>query len=145
MEKNKLSFGKILGIALIVYILFAIIGKVGNKDDDNKKETVYSDSVFSIISNQENKGLEETIEKFARKNAIDINITYAGDLDIIARNTMDCICYKGCTHVILANRGHWLLICLTPSFYQHNNKTHSGIYEYLYLQCILIHRLERQS
>ena len=83
MEKNKLSFGKILGIALIVYILFAIIGEVGNKGDDNKKETVYSDSVFSIISNQENKVLEETIEKFARKNAIDINITYAGDLDII--------------------------------------------------------------
>lgn len=84
MEKNRLSFGKILGIALFAYIVFAVIGEIG-KVDDSKKKTVYSDSVFSIISNQENKVLEETLEKFARKNAIDINITYAGDLDIVDR------------------------------------------------------------
>ena len=84
MEKSKLSFGKILGIALLVYFVFAVIGEVGKKEVDKDKDKVsYNDSVFSIISNQENKVLEETLLKFARKNAIEINITYAGDLDIV--------------------------------------------------------------
>ena len=82
MEKNKLTFGKILGIALLVYVALAIIGKM-SKEDDNKKKIVYNDSVFSIISTQENKILEETLKKFARKNSFDLNITYAGDLDIV--------------------------------------------------------------
>ena len=86
MEKNKFSFGKILGIALLVYIAFAVIGEIGKKEvNKNKDKVVYSDSVFSIISNQENKVLEETLQKFARKNALEINITYAGDLDIVDR------------------------------------------------------------
>ena len=86
MEKNKLSFGKILIIALLVYFAFAVIGEIGKRKVDNDDDNVvYSDSVFSIISNQENKVLEETILKFARKNAIEINIIYAGDLDIVEK------------------------------------------------------------
>ena len=82
MEKNKLSFGKILGIALLVYIVFAVIGEFSKKDVDNKPVT-YSDTVFSIISTPENKILEEALTKFARRNTIEISITYADNLDIV--------------------------------------------------------------
>ena len=82
MENNKFSFGKILGVVLLAYILYAIIHIEITPNNEDEKET-YSDSVFSIITTPENKELEETIKKFARKNAFDINITYADNLDIV--------------------------------------------------------------
>ncbi len=82
MEKNKLSFGKILLIFLGVYIVFAIFLNKAEKEKD-KEVVTYNDKVFSLITTPENKVLEETINKFARKNAIDINITYADNLDIV--------------------------------------------------------------
>ena len=85
MEKNKLGFGKVLGIALLVYIAFAIIGEVGREYNKKEDKYSYSDSVFSIISTQENKILEETIQKFARKNSFEVEITYAGDIDIVEK------------------------------------------------------------
>ena len=84
MEKNKLSFGKILCIALVVYVLFAIIGEA-TKDNNSNNTVTYSDTVFSIISTPENKVLEEAIQKFARRNTIELNITYADNLDIVDR------------------------------------------------------------
>ena len=82
MEKSKLSFGKILGIVLIAYIFYAIVHTEIEINKDDKKE-VYNDSVFSIITTPENKELEETIKKFARKNAFEVSITYADNLDIV--------------------------------------------------------------
>ena len=82
MGKNKNSFVKILGIVLLVYIFYAIVHtEIENNDDDNK--VTYSDSVFSLITTPENKVMEESLEKFARKNAFDINITYADNLEIV--------------------------------------------------------------
>ena len=83
MNKNKFSFGKLLGIALIIYIAFAIFNSTFEKMISNSSTTSYSDSVFSIITTPENKELEEMITKFARKKAFDINITYADNLDIV--------------------------------------------------------------
>ena len=82
MEKSKLSFGKIFAIFIIIYIAFAMIN---NKVYKNKsgEDITYSDKVFSLITTPENKELEELINKFARKNAIDINITYADNLEIV--------------------------------------------------------------
>ena len=85
MEKNKIGFGKMLGIALIIYIGFAIFNNFFEKKYDEKKDLIYSDSVFSIITTSENKELENLINKFARKNSFDINITYADNLEIIDR------------------------------------------------------------
>ena len=84
MEKNKFSFGKLLGIALVVYIGFAIFNNTFKKISGDKKE-VYSDSVFSIITTFENKELEDLLNKFARKNSSQINITYADNLEIVDR------------------------------------------------------------
>ena len=83
MEKNKFGFGKLLGLALIIYIFFAIFNNAVEKLNNKNKNVTYSDSVFSIITTPENKVLEEVLNKFARKRAYDINITYADNLDIV--------------------------------------------------------------
>ena len=82
MEKNKLSFGKIFGIFIVIYIIFAMFNTKIEQNKDNE-EVAYSDKVFSLITTPENKVLEDTINKFARKKAIDISITYADNLDIV--------------------------------------------------------------
>ena len=84
MEKGKISFGKILIGFLIVYVLFAMVNTKVEKEKDEEVVT-YNDKIFSIITTQENKELEELINKFARKNAIEINITYADNLDIVEK------------------------------------------------------------
>ena len=84
MEKNKLSFGKIFAIFIAIYVVFAMFNTRIEHDKDDEKIT-YNDKVFSLITTPENKVLEETINKFARKNTVDINITYADNLDIVDR------------------------------------------------------------
>lgn len=86
MEKNKFSFGKLLGIALVIYIGFAIFNNIFEKlvGDSNNKET-YNDSVFSLITTPENKELESLLEKFARKKSFEMSITYADNLEIVDR------------------------------------------------------------
>ena len=82
MEKNKISFGKILGVVLLAYIVYAVMHtkvEIANKD----KDIGYSDSVFSLITTPENKVLEDALQKFARKNTFEINITYADNLEIV--------------------------------------------------------------
>ncbi len=82
MKKNNFSFGKMISLALIIYIGFAIFHSVFERTNDGDS-TAYSDSVFSLITTPENKVLEETLEKFARRNTFDISITYADNLDIV--------------------------------------------------------------
>ena len=84
MEKNRWSFGKIFIAFIIIYIVFAMFNTKIEYDKEDDKVT-YNDKVFSLISTPENKVLEEVIQKFARKNTIDINITYADNLDIVDR------------------------------------------------------------
>ena len=83
MGKSKLSFGKLFVIFVVIYILFAILNTKINNSGIGGGEVGYNDKVFSLITTPENKVLEETINKFARKNAIDIDITYADNLDIV--------------------------------------------------------------
>ena len=83
MEK-KLSFGKIFAVFLIIYLIFAMFNTKINNDNDDE-EISYNDKIFSIITTPENKELEELINKFARKNAIEVNVTYADNLDIVDR------------------------------------------------------------
>ncbi len=86
MNKNKFSFGKIFLIILIGYIGLVIISnKLSSLTGNDTDEVTYNDKVFSLITTPENKVLEEFINKFARKSAIDINITYADNLDIVDR------------------------------------------------------------
>ena len=82
MEKSKFSFGKLVIVFLVLYIVYAMFNTKVEKDKD-KEELVYNDKVFSLITTPENKVLEDLIMKYARKNTIDINITYADNLDIV--------------------------------------------------------------
>ncbi len=82
MKKSKFGFGKLLAIFIILYIVFAMFNTKVDDDDDDKKIT-YNDKVFSLLTTPENKVLEDVINKFARKNTVDINITYADNLDIV--------------------------------------------------------------
>ncbi len=83
MKKN-LSFGKIFTAFIIIYMVFAMFNTHVEKKKE-KEVITYNDKVFSLITTPENKVLEETINKFARKNTVDINITYADNLDIVDR------------------------------------------------------------
>ena len=84
MKKNKLGFGRIFVIAIVIYIIYAIFNTVVAEFTDNRGKTnTYSDKVFSLITTPENKVLEDIINKYARKSAIDIKITYADNLDIV--------------------------------------------------------------
>jgi len=83
MKKN-LSFGKVFIAFIIIYMVFAMFNTHVEKKKE-KEEITYNDKVFSLITTPENKVLEETINKFARKNTVDINITYADNLDIVDR------------------------------------------------------------
>ena len=84
MKKNKVGFGKIFAIAIVVYVIYAIFNTFVTELHNNRNNTnTYSDKVFSLITTPENKVLEDLINKYARKNAIDISITYADNLDIV--------------------------------------------------------------
>ena len=84
MKKNKLGFGKIFVIAIVIYMMYAIFSTFAREFTDNRNNTnTYNDKVFSLITTPENKVLENIINKHARKMAIDINITYADNLDIV--------------------------------------------------------------
>lgn len=79
-EKNNKIFGAIAFI--IILIVFLISNKTGNKI---KKEVSYKTNEFKIISSSENKDLENVLTNYAKQNDLDINIEYAGTIDIMDR------------------------------------------------------------
>ena len=86
MKKNN-------GITIFIVIIFlyiiysALSSNSGSviKEDQNDINPKYSEKTFSIISSSENKDLEETLQEVAKKNDIDLQIEYAGTLDIMER------------------------------------------------------------
>ena len=83
MKKNKNSI-----IAVFVFIAFIFVIGINAQKDIEKavKETAPSSSRdFRIISSTENKDLEDVIRNYARKNFINIDIDYAGTIDIMDR------------------------------------------------------------
>ena len=83
MKKNKNSI-----IAVFVFVAFIFVIGINAQKDIEKavKETAPSSSRnFRIISSTENKDLEDVIRNYARKNFINIDIEYAGTIDIMDR------------------------------------------------------------
>lgn len=72
-------------IAVIIFILFIIIIGVNAEDEIDKKiqQSTLSSHNFKIISSSENKDLESIIQKYAKENDINVNIEYAGTIDIM--------------------------------------------------------------
>lgn len=80
-----------LVVAEVIFILIIIIAGVIELVDnsgllDDKKNNItnpFTKNTFNIIASQENKDLEEVIQNYARTKKYDINIKYAGTLDIM--------------------------------------------------------------
>lgn len=82
MEKNKKTI-----IAVIIFIIFILI--IGMNSEDKITEKIqdiassYSSNTFKIISSTENKDLENIIKTYTANNGIDLEIEYAGTIDIM--------------------------------------------------------------
>lgn len=93
MEENKKS--KI--VAIIIAVLFVVF-LIGSYIEDNFNNMIYkfedkfsttignySNSTFKIISSQENENLEEIVKDYARKKGYNVDIEYAGTLEIVQK------------------------------------------------------------
>ena len=86
MNKDKYGIGKLLLLIVIIIIGFNILNGCMNHfidDNRNQDDVEYSDSVFSLITTPENKVLEDTLNKFAKKKDFELKITYADNLEIV--------------------------------------------------------------
>ena len=90
---NKQSSGGILGkiifLIIIVYFLnnwfnlFSFFTPNNDYDETPTYNNKYDDDTFYIISSSENKILDESIKKYAKKKRFDIDITYADSIEIV--------------------------------------------------------------
>jgi len=90
-NKNKNTFSSVVKFCVVIFGIFVLfnffdnlISNFQNETDDGKKYS-YDASKFNLISSSENKILDEDIKSFAKKNNIDLNITYADTLDIMSK------------------------------------------------------------
>lgn len=81
MEKKKLNY--IIVIIIIYFILVCLFNAIANNVnlEDIMEET--TSDTFKIISSTENKDIEETLKKYAKENQIDLQIDYAGTIEIM--------------------------------------------------------------
>lgn len=86
-KKNDMTIGKLVGfIVAIMMIIMAINIFNTEKKGDNKWYLGNSRSnSLKIISSSENKDLEHIVQEFAYRKGLDINIEYAGTLDIMQK------------------------------------------------------------
>ena len=88
MKNNKgiTLVGLICGIVFLLIFVSVLISAINDTDWSNLGFSEnYDSSTFRIISGQENKGLESVIKSYADKKGYDINIEYAGTLDIVQK------------------------------------------------------------
>ena len=86
MDKSKIKYIIFIGVVLIITYLFNIVYDQVQTDLNtfsnviNKKE-----NCLKIISSSENQDLENIINEYATKNNIDIEVEYAGTLEIMEK------------------------------------------------------------
>lgn len=90
--ENKNNSGKIIafiiiGLIILYFILNSVIsgGKNIVKDIMKSANLASSDRTFNIISSSENEDLEEIIQRYAKSKGYDVNVEYAGTLDIMQK------------------------------------------------------------
>ena len=82
MKKKKSNY--IIALVVIYFVLvyfFNVISDHVNIKNIGIGKT--SDKTFKIISSTENKDIEETLKKYAKENQIDLQIDYAGTIEIM--------------------------------------------------------------
>lgn len=83
-KSNNGVVGKIVAFFVIIWLV-GLISNLIMEENNNKynNEHQYDSKVFSIISSSENKILNESLHKYAKKKGYDIDITYVDTLDIV--------------------------------------------------------------
>ena len=80
--KNNNFWGKVIAVIIVIILLKNCANILnGNYNDDYNHD--YNDKTFNIIASSDNKVLDESIQKFAKKKGYDISIDYKDTLDII--------------------------------------------------------------
>ena len=82
MKKKKLNY--IIALVIIYFVLVYFFNVIS--DHINIKNigiNKISDKTFKIISSTENKDIEEILKKYAKENKIDLQIDYAGTIEIM--------------------------------------------------------------
>ena len=80
---SNLNAVKVIGIVFACYILFSIginiLTSIGSKINDH-----FENKTFHIIASTSVEKMEDTIKKYAKKEKIDVEIDYYGDLEIVS-------------------------------------------------------------
>ncbi len=96
-NKKKLTVVQLVAIIFVVLFLFGIVVEILDEFDTNisngtitsanaSNKPFYSGTrTFKILSSQENEDLEDLIKKFASSKGYNIQIDYAGTLDIMQK------------------------------------------------------------
>ena len=85
-RKRGMTLIELLVVLFIVFvfIMIAVPGLLSGRDNDyDDDNVVYNDKTFSIIASSENRILDESLKKFAKKNHFDLSIKYLDTLDVI--------------------------------------------------------------
>lgn len=85
MNNNKTRLS-IIVVVIVLTIFYSLLNNFLNyfKDKNYKDSSMtYSEDVFRIISSSENKNLEDILVKYAKKENIDLQMEYAGTIEIM--------------------------------------------------------------
>ena len=86
MNDNK-NGSKIFIIFFVIILIGFVISRMNGSSDEkvNKNSQTQNNKAFKIISSQENENIENVIMDFAKKKNYDVEIEYAGTLDIMQK------------------------------------------------------------
>lgn len=88
MKSNGKTILKIIIILIVFVEAYRYLGTSENVPNVLKEKTI-NNKTFSILSSSENKDLENVIMDYANKKGYDIDIEYAGTLDIMNKLNQD--------------------------------------------------------
>ena len=85
MNKRKITNEKAIIIAIFIIIALSFVFNIIPEKISGLKDFKFKSNTLNIISSSENEDLEEVITKYANEKGYDINIEYAGTLDIMQK------------------------------------------------------------
>ena len=85
MEKKIEKIVFLICIALLIITFFMMFGYLSGDEIDYPKIGNNGSKTLHIISSSENKDLEPIIQEYAKSKKYDIDIEYAGTLDIMEK------------------------------------------------------------
>ena len=84
MEKSKSKIWLFIIIALFIWIIVSSNSDV-KETVQNVLKSDYSENTFRIIASSENEDMEQILTDYANKEGIDLQIEYAGTLDVMEK------------------------------------------------------------